>query len=182
MIRLFVALPLPEVAQASLAGLGAGIKGARWNPAENLHLTLRFIGDVEEPQCDDIAELLPLIEGARFILRIRGLGHFGDRRRARVLWAGTEANQAMNHLQARIEGLLCRAGVAPEGRKFSPHITLARLKGVSPSELAPYLHAHEGFWLPDVEIDRFNLYSSHLGHAGAIHRVEAEYPLGAGAA
>jgi 2'-5' RNA ligase len=177
MIRLFVAIPLPETVRDQLAGLCAGVRGARWNPPENMHLTLRFIGEVEEPSFADIAGVLSMIEARAFPLRFRGVGQFGDRRRARVLWAGVAGSEPLRALRGRIEGLLQRAGIAPEGRRYSPHVTLARLKATRPAHVAPFLAAHGGFESTAFQADRFILYSSHLGQAGAIHTAEAEYPF-----
>ena len=177
MIRLFVAIPLPETVRDRLAGLAGGVRGARWNPPENMHLTLRFIGEVVEPDFADIAGLLSTIEAPAFPLRLQGVGQFGDRRRVRVLWAGVARSAALHALRDRIENLLQRTGIAPEGRRYNPHVTLARLKGTAPARVGPFLAAHGGFETPEFRAERFILYSSHLGQAGAIHTAEAEYPL-----
>ncbi|MDP6708847.1 MAG: RNA 2',3'-cyclic phosphodiesterase [Alphaproteobacteria bacterium] len=181
MIRLFVAIPLPEAVRSQLMSLCAGVRGARWSPQENMHLTLRFIGEVEEPELADIAGALSMVGGSAFPLVLKGVGQFGDRRRARVLWAGVAASEALLRLQRRTESQLQRAGIAPEGRRYSPHVTLARLNNVGLDRVAPFLVEHGRFETLPFEVDRFVLYSSHLGQAGAIHTPEAEYPLEAAA-
>ncbi len=180
MIRLFVAIPLPELVRDRLAGLSGGVRGARWTPPENMHLTLRFIGEVVEPDLTEIAGALSAIEAPAFPLRFQGVGQFGDRRRARVLWAGVARSGPLHALRDRIENALRGAGIVPEGRRYIPHVTLARLKETRPAHLAPFLAAHAAFETQDFEADRFILYSSHLGQAGAIHTAEAEYLLADG--
>jgi len=177
MIRLFVAVPLPLQVRQSLARISTGVPGARWTQPDNLHLTLRFIGEVREPKAHDIAEALSLVEGRPFQVRVRGVGQFGDRKRARVLWAGVEPQAEVQLLHTRIENKLKRIGLAPEGRKFQAHVTLARLKGASIDRVGRFLFDHAGFETPPFEVSGFSLFSSHLGQAGAIHSVEADYPL-----
>ena len=102
---------------------------------------------------------------------------FGDRRRARVLWAGVKPSQALMSLQSKSESAFVRAGLVPEPRKFHPHVTLARLKGTRTDRLVDYLEAHAGFFTPEFSVSEFLLYSSHLGRNGATYTVEANYPL-----
>ena len=182
MPRLFVALPLPEAVRLHLALLAGGVPGARWTTPENIHLTLRFLGDVGETAADDLADGLGMISAEPFSLRIAGLGQFGDRRRARVLWAGIETCGELLALRAVVESLVARLGFSPEGRRYSPHVTLARMKGLAPDRLAPFLEAHAGLALAPFAVDRFQLLSSHRGRERAHYRVEAEYPLGDGEA
>jgi 2'-5' RNA ligase len=170
MIRLFVAVPLPEDVRGSLAGITAGVPGARWTPVENLHLTLRFIGEVPEPDFHDIAEALSTIEGAPFSIRIKGVGQFGDRRRAKMLWAGIEPAEQVQLLRNRVENRLTRLGLEPEGRKYMPHITLARLKDSPVDRVGRYLFDNGRFETPFFEVARFALFSSHLGQAGGVNR------------
>lgn len=181
MIRLFVAIPLPLEVRRSLAGIAAGVPGARWTPVENLHLTLRFIGDVPEPDFHDIAEALSEVSGTPFWIHLKGVGQFGDRRRAKVLWAGVEPVAEVQLLRKRIENRLTRLGLSPEGRKFIPHVTLARLKASPVDRVGRFLFDNGRFATPPFEVSGFALFSSHLGQAGAIHSVEADYALMAAA-
>lgn len=179
MVRLFVALELPDELRARLAALEAGVQGARWVAPENLHLTLRFIGEVPEPEFQPIAEALAAVAGAPFQLGLKGVGQFGDRRRARVLWAGVAPADPVQRLRSGVESRLQRAGLAPEGRKFKPHVTLARLRDTPLDAVGNFLVDHGRFESPPFEVSSFALFSSHLGQAGAIHSVEADYPLAA---
>ena len=180
MIRLFVAIALPAAVRAALARLQCGVAGARWVVPENLHLSLRFIGEVDGETAQDVVDALERVDGVPFELSLGGVGHFGDRRRARVLWAGVRKSEPLAALRARVERALARAGLAPEGRRFSPHVTLARLKGVPVRELGPYLAANEPFRTEAFPVTGLVLFSSHLGHTGAQYRAEAEFPLTSG--
>lgn len=180
MIRLFVALDIPDGVRERLAGLCNGIPGVRWIGPENLHLTLRFIGEVEEPLLPEIDSALSAIRSPAFDLALDGVDVFGDRRRARVLWAGVRGSQSLSALQSKAESALVRAGLEPEARKFHPHITLARLNGLKPDRLVAYLQANAAFMTREFPIEEFVLYSSRLGRGGAIYTREAGYPLDAG--
>jgi len=177
MIRLFVAIDLPDEIRLRLAALCAGVPGAKWVRAENLHLTLRFIGEVDEAMAADIDESLARIRAPGFALMVTDLGHFGSRGRARVLWAGIETSPALRHLHDKIEAALVRTGLEPEGRKFTPHITLARLKDARLPRISAFLAGNGPFRAGPFAVDRFRLYSSHLARDGAIHTVEADYEL-----
>ncbi len=179
-MRLFVAIPLPEDVRHDLARLCAGVPGARWTPVENLHLTLRFIGEADGGQFHDIAAALGAVDGTRFGLQLATVGQFGDRRRARVLWAGVRPNQALDRLQARIESAVRRAGMAPEPRKFHPHVTLARLQGARGAQagrVGRYLIDHGAYQSGPFTATDFVLFQSFLGQAGAIHQPEVTFPL-----
>lgn len=177
MIRLFVAIELPEAVKAELARLGGGVPGAKWVGPENLHLTLRFIGEVDEDAATDIAAALDHIRAPAFDLVLSGVGQFSSHRSPRVLWVGVEKNQSLVHLNGKVESALVRAGVAPERRRFSPHITLARLGKASKPRINSFVSTNAMFAAGPVHADSFVLFSSFLGRNGAIHRPEAVYPL-----
>lgn len=177
MIRLFVALALPEAVRNRLAGLGGGIPGARWLDAGQMHLTLRFIGDVDEAVFDDVRLALGAVAAPGFELVLDGAGHFGGRRRPRTVWVGAAANPALSHLNARVEAAVVDAGLAPETRRFTPHVTIARLKGASAERVAAFLGDRGMFRDGPIAVRRFQLFSSHLSHSGAIYRIEEEYEL-----
>lgn len=177
MIRLFVALPLPEAVRGRLAALGAGVPNARWVSEGNMHLTLRFIGEVDETTAEEIHDHLTGVRGPRFDLRISGCGAFGDRQRVHTLWAGVEREPALVHLRDKVESAVVRAGRTPEGRRYSPHITLARLRDAPAERVQRFVQAHN--LLNEVmPIDRFVLFSSRLGHGEPVYAAVAEYPLG----
>src|SRR4051812_13408366 len=127
MIRLFVALPLPEDVTDSLLALEQGVPGARWSTREQLHLTLRFIGEVDGRDASAIDETLAAISAPPFTLQLKGVGAFGGKN-PRALWAGVAANEALIHLQRKIESTIQRLGFHAEKRKYTPHVTLARLR------------------------------------------------------
>jgi 2'-5' RNA ligase len=176
-MRLFVAIDLPADLRERLAALSNGIPGARWVAPENLHLTLRFIGEADGTQAQDIDAALTGLRAQSFPVTLAGLGRFGNGTKLRALWAGVEANPALERLQAKIEQALQRAGLPPEGRKFKPHVTLARFKNGSNVRLLGYLEAHSLFYAEAFEVRNFVLYSSFLSHNGAIYTPEAVYPL-----
>lgn len=176
--RLFVALDLPETVRLRLAGLARGIPGARWIAAEQIHLTLRFIGEVDGGLFDDVAEALRAVRGEPFPLRLYGVGHFPPSGPPRQLWAGVEKNPPLIALQRAIENALTAAGLEPERRKFVPHVTLARLNGAPLSRIAAFLSENGLFACDPFTVEAFNLYSSRLGNQGPSYRVEVCYPLG----
>ena len=136
MMRLFVALSLPEGVAAGLLALQGGVPGARWSTREQLHLTLRFIGEVDGRGAAAIDDALASIRAPRFTLQLKGVGEFGGKN-PRALWAGVRDESPVLHLQRKIESAVQRAGIQPEERKFSPHVTLARLRGAPVSASSP---------------------------------------------
>jgi 2'-5' RNA ligase len=176
MIRLFVALSLPDAVADRLAGMAGGIPAARWAEARNLHITLRFIGEVDEAQAADIDTALLGIHAAAFDLGLEGLGTFGGRV-AHTLWAGIPRLHALLHLQERVEAAMGRAGLVAEGRKYTPHVTLARCKASPPGRVQDFIARHSPFRVEPFAVERFHLYQSHLGHNGPDYRRLADYPL-----
>lgn len=176
-MRLFTALEIPRDLRARLALLGGGVPGARWLPAENLHLTLRFIGEVDPRMAEDIDAALAGIAAKPFSLSLTGLGVFGDKKSARVLWAGVERSEPLVALAGKIEIALQRAGLAPETRKFAPHVTLAKLKNPEKGRLRQFLESHGGFQSEAFPVTRFVLFSSFTGHEGAHYTPERYYIL-----
>ncbi len=181
MIRLFVAIPLPGDVRERLGLLAGGIPGAKWVEPANLHLTLRFIGEVEEPVVAEIAAALETIEAAPFTIELDGMGDFGSGKRLRALWAGVARNEALKNLHARIESALVRVGLEPERRRFTPHVTLARLKGAPAARARRFIAENGAFRAGPIPVAGFSLYSSFLSRNSAIHDPVAEFPLvGAG--
>lgn len=177
MQRLFVAIDLPLPVKRELAGICLGLPGARWVADEQIHLTLRFIGEVDLGRVQDIREVLAEIHRPAFALHLVGLGVFPPRRQPHVLWAGVEPVEPVVALRNRVESLLVGLGLTPEGRKFSPHVTMARLRDTPVAGLTSYLAGNALFTSSEFEIDAFHLYSSVLTRKGAIHQLEASYPL-----
>ena len=177
MIRLFVALGLPAAVCDRLALVRAPSPHARWVPPENMHITLRFIGEVEPPVATEIDTQLARVDAPAFEMNLTGLGTFGSRGRLRALWAGIENTALLIHLQAKIESACGRAGLLPESRKFHPHVTLARCKNAREELAAEFVATYQGFDLPAIPVDRFFLFSSRMGRSGAVYATEAVYPL-----
>ena len=177
MIRLFAGLALPEPHRLRLMGLCAGVPGARWVRPESFHLSLHFIGDIEEGVADDVDSALAMVAAPSFSLALQGAGVFGKTDKARVLWAGVMPNPALIQLQARVESALARAGLAAEPRRFSPHVTLARLRRAPAARVEQFIVDHAQFRAEPFPVEQFILYSSFLSSSGAIYTREAAYAL-----
>ncbi len=177
MIRIFIAIDLPGSVKQEIARLCCGLPGARWVQPEQLHLTLRFIGEVDGGMFRDIRAGLSEIVVAPFSLQLDGVGFFPPRGRPRVVWVGLRQSNELQRLRNRLESCLVGLGLEPEKRKFAPHITLARLKNTPPVKVGRFLENHNLFLSRPWTVDEFFLYSSRLGRNGAIHRIEAGYPL-----
>lgn len=178
MPRLFTALEIPRHVGASLAMMRGGLPGARWIDPENYHLTLRFIGDIDDALARDIAGLLGRVQRRPFELRLDGLASFGGRK-PRALVAPANPVAPLMELQAEHERLLQRLGLEPEGRKYTPHVTLARLRESSSRQVADYLSARAHYRSSPFEVSRFVLFSSRASVGGGPYVVEADYPLAA---
>src|SRR5271167_2084536 len=176
MPRLFTGLEIPRHIGESLAMMRGGLPGTRWIDPENYHLTLRFIGDIDDALARDIAGLLGRVERAPFELRLDGLSSFGGRK-PRAVVASVAPVAPLIELQAELERLLQRLGLEPEGRKYTPHVTLARLRDSSSRQVADYLSARGHFRSSSFEVSRFVLFSSRASSGGGPYIVEADYPL-----
>jgi RNA 2',3'-cyclic 3'-phosphodiesterase len=177
MPRLFTALELPETVVSQMALMRGGVVGARWLEPEDYHITLRFVGDIDARAARDIAETLADIRRPKAHVRFDGLSWFGgDKPRAIV--ARVKADPALMDLQAEQERRLRRIGIEPETRKFTPHVTLARLRGVGQRGIADYLAARGALQADAFTAERFVLYSARDGFGGGPYVVEAAYPLG----
>ena len=177
MLRLFTGLELPEEVVGQLALMRGGVVGARWLEPEDYHITLRFIGDIDARVARDIDEILGDIRRPEAPIRFEGLSWFGgDKPRAIV--AKVKADPALVDLQAEQERRLRRIGIEPETRKYTPHVTLARLRGASQTAVASYLALRGALIVDSFTAERFVLYSAREGSGGGPYVVEAAYPLG----
>jgi RNA 2',3'-cyclic 3'-phosphodiesterase len=176
MPRLFTGLEIPSALAGELAMLRGGLSGARWIDAENYHLTLRFIGDIDEATARDVRSCLERIRLPPFTVTIEGLSSFGGAK-PRALIARAKPVPRLVELQAQQDRLIRRTGVPPEGRKFIPHVTLARLRAASCAAVAEYLASRGGFFSRHFEATRFVLFSSKASTGGGPYIVEAAYPL-----
>jgi 2'-5' RNA ligase len=178
MPRLFTGLELPAEIGQSLAMLRGGVPGARWIDPENYHVTLRFIGDIDDAMAHEVADMLGQVHRDGFQLRIDGLSSFGGRK-PRALVAAVGPSPAVMELQAEHERLMQRVGLEPEGRKFTPHVTLARLRDTSSRQVADYLATRGAYRSASFPVSRFVLFSSRASVGGGPYVVEAAYPLAA---
>ncbi|MEJ0025153.1 MAG: RNA 2',3'-cyclic phosphodiesterase [Rhizomicrobium sp.] len=176
MQRLFVALSIPDTVAQSLALLQAGVPGARWQTREQLHLTLRFIGEVDGRDAAAIHDALSGIVAPAFTLELHGVGEFGTKH-PHALWAGVRPNEALLHLQKKIETAIQRAVLAAERQKYTPHVTLARLRGTPVGRVLDYLTDHALYSSTPFPVAGFILYSSVLTSDGSIYRAEQAYRL-----
>jgi 2'-5' RNA ligase len=176
MPRLFTGIEIPAEIGERLALLRGGLPGARWIDRENYHLTLRFIGDIDMRAAEEVADALSRVGRAGFALRIDGVGSLGTRKPHAVV-ATVEGSRALVELQAEHERLIQRIGLPAEQRKFTPHVTLARLRGAHPSDIATYLSLRGGFTAGPFPVTRFVLFSSRDSVGGGPYVVEEAYPL-----
>lgn len=176
MLRLFVGIGFPPELKLRLSLLCSGIPGARWVDPGNLHLTLRFIGEISEDVAADVDEALARLRARRCLLQLAGTGVFGGDR-PRNLWVGVERNPELVALRDKIEHALTRAGLPPEPRKFAPHVTLARLNNPPHDKVAEFLAAHAAFRAEPLPVEAFSLIASYQTKAGSIYEDQADYPL-----
>lgn len=177
MPRLFVAIALPDQAAGCLQPICQGLPGARWVGEDGFHLTVAFIGDVERPTAEAAERALGLVSAASFDLSLSGLGVFPLRGPPKVLWAGVAPCPELLALRRAVRSRLDRSGVPVDRRRFSPHVTLGRLRQTPADVLERHLHAWGGLAGPRWPVRHFELFESVLGHGGAVHRAQAAYML-----
>lgn len=176
MPRLFTALEIPRHAAMSLSLLRGGLPGARWIDVENYHITLRFIGDVDNRTADEIVDRLDRIDRPEFELELNGIGAFGSKK-PHSIWAGVTPAPEMFALQAEIERICQRIGLSPDPRKFTPHVTLARLKSSRLDDVVHYLAGRGNFQTAGFVVPRFVLLSSRDSVGGGPYLTEEAFPL-----
>lgn len=177
MLRLFVALELPQAVRDRLAMLQGGVPAARWVRPDNLHLTLRFIGEVDSGVAQDIDTALGRVHAPAFAIAIDGVGSFGTPKRPRALWAGMQPCPPLQFLHDKVDRAVVAAGLAPDDRKFRAHVTLARFKESPGPRLARWLGDNAMLRIGPIAVGHFVLYQSHLAGEGAIYQPLAHYPL-----
>ena len=176
-MRLFIALSLPDGVIARLAILCSGIPGANWVAPENMHITLRFIGEVDEPTAEEINYVLSQLDEEAFSLEIGGLDIFGRGSHPHALWVAVKPSPKLLHLQSKIESTLVRAGLPPEGRKFTPHVTLARLHRPDVGRVQSFIEGNNLFHAGPFGVSQFTLFESRTGNGGPVYVPLADYPL-----
>jgi RNA 2',3'-cyclic 3'-phosphodiesterase len=176
MPRLFTALEVPRDAALSLSLLRGGLPGARWIDTENYHITLRFIGDIDSHMADDIAYALDKVSRSSFSMSLSGVSCFGGKKPHSV-FAGVAPSAGLLQLQAEQERICQRLGLGADPRKFTPHVTLARLKNSAPEQVAHYLTGRGDFSTLPFKVARFVLMSSKDSVGGGPYIIEEAYPL-----
>ena len=175
MHRLFIAIRPPREIRERLLGTMGGVQNARWQSDDQLHLTLRFVGEVDRHQAEDVAATLGSIRHGPFPICLSGVGSFGRHGKG-ALWAGVAPHQELKALHKKLDQSLVRVGFSPENRAYHPHITTARLgRGAGPAE--PYIERWAGLTSEPFAVDRICLYESSLGSEGARYRIVERYPL-----
>jgi 2'-5' RNA ligase len=178
-MRLFVGIGVPAGLGERLAILSGGLPGARWVAPENMHLTLRFIGEMSRGDAEDIDEMLAAISAPGFDLHLQGVGTFGQGAKARAIWVGVMASDPLDFLQAKVESAVVRAGQPAEGRKFVPHVTLARFAGktADPNRIQRFIEGNSLFRAGPWTVDHFTLFESQMGKGGSVYTPLADYDL-----
>ncbi len=175
MPRLFTGIELPEDVVWRLSMLRAGLSGAHWIDPDNYHITMRFAGDISDAAANDFAAALADVRFDSFDIELCGLGSFGGNK-PRAIWAAVKPSAALTLLQKAHERAARIAGLPPEARNFVPHVTLGRLRNVSPYALAEYLARFGGFFTQPFEVRQFVLFSSRPNQGGGPYLVEEGYP------
>lgn len=176
MHRLFVAVRPPAAIREQLLSIMGGIEGARWQNGAQLHLTLRFIGEVDRHGAQDIAAALGGISGAPFAIALNSVGVFNRRGRVEALWAGVTPHDELKGLHNKIDRACHSVGFPPDQRAYLPHITLARFKrSAGPAD--NFLSLHAGLSSAFFQIDQFGLFESELGREGAVYHLVERYRL-----
>jgi 2'-5' RNA ligase len=177
MIRLFAAIAVPGDIAEGLIRRQQGLPGARWRTPEQMHITLRFAGEVPQNVAQDLDAELSRVPGKPFDLELQGAGSFGEGEEVRAVWAGVAESEPLRLLASRCEAAARRAGIRPESRNFKPHVTLAYLKRADPARVGAWVQGHNLLHSPPFRVDRFGLYSSWTSPDGSRYELEREYLL-----
>lgn len=175
-MRLFVALSIPDDVAQSLTLLQGGVPGARWQSRDQLHLTLRFIGEVDGRDARALDDALTGLDAPAFDLQLHAVGQFGNKQ-PDSLWAAVRKNELLTHLQRKVDTAIRRVGQPQDAHKFTPHVTLARLRHPDLDKTREWLSHHALYTSGEFPVDAFHLYSSKLTSDGSIYRIEQSYDL-----
>lgn len=175
-MRLFVALSIPDDVAQSLMLLQGGVPGARWQSRDQLHLTLRFVGEVDGGDARALDDALAGIDAPAFDVQLHGVGQFGNKQ-PHSLWMGARSNDLLDHLQRKVDAAIRRIGQPQDAHKFAPHVTLARLRHPDTEKVITWLTQHALATSSEFGIGEFHLYSSKLTSDGSIYRIEQSYDL-----
>jgi 2'-5' RNA ligase len=180
-MRLFVALALPDTVAQSIMLIQGGVPGARWQAREQLHLTLRFIGEVDGRDAAMLDDAVAGIIAPAFSLQLHGVGQFGNKQ-PHALWAAARRNEALEHLQRKVDTAIRRVGQPPStgdkyAHKFTPHVTVARMRNPEGGKVIEWLTHHALYTSAEFPVGAFCLYSSRLTSDGSVYAIEQQYPL-----
>jgi 2'-5' RNA ligase len=178
MSRLFVGIDLPEWIDDVLEGLCAGVPGARWEGRDKFHVTLRFLGDVQGRKVGTIEDRIAALRHPAFRVALRGIGFFPPRGQPRALWVGLEPEEPVRHLKQAVDRALAGLDLPIDGRRFSAHVTLARLRGTPAERVVRYMAERALFRSDGFDVTSFQLFSSVLSPGGSKYGIEASFPLG----
>ena len=176
MRRVFVAIAMPLEVSLQLEKLQRGLAGARWVRPDGFHLTLAFLGKVDEDRLEDVDSALNEARGKKFELRLAGLGHFGDED-PRAVWAAVQPSDPLNALQKRVQTSLRQARFSPDAKRFTPHVTLGRLNYTPPDKLGRYIARHGLFSAGPFQVTEMTLFESLLSDQAAIYQPLETYSL-----
>ena len=176
-MRVFVAIPLPVDIRASLSSLCHGVPGANWTSSDNMHITLRFLGEITEDEARDLDDELSSIEFPVFDLTYRGFGCFDKRGNVHTLWAALDPSEKLERLFEKIESATVRSGLEKARRKFKPHTTLARFRHVADSEIGLFMESRNPFSTESFPAQSICMYQSLRMHDGPRYEVLSKYPL-----
>lgn len=174
--RLFIGIHPPEHVREALLDIMEGVEGARWQDADQLHLTLRFVGEVETPVANDLAAELARVSGPPFALSVAGVGTFERKGLPTAIWARVPLAAELEGLRQKVERACESAGLGLESRRFTPHITLARLNRSS-GDVGAWLASCGDLRAGPWNVEGFKLFESHLGRDGAEYEAAASYSL-----
>ena len=180
MIRLFIGLEVPKKVKEQLMSLDKNLTGALWKSADKLHLTLSFVGNVEEPLAEELIRELRFIRFSAFHLSLKEIGYFATGDIPHHLWAGIDEDKALRELQEKVEAVVRKLGLGDRDKfKFHPHVTLAKLQGTSLSDVMDYISKNNLFHSDLFLVESFSLFSSHAKEAGEgkYYKIEEQYPL-----
>jgi RNA 2',3'-cyclic 3'-phosphodiesterase len=176
MMRLFTGVELPPDVALDLKIMQGGVLGARWIDAQSFHITLRFIGDIDDSLGREVAFALERLDMRPFALTIRGIGVFGGNKPHAII-AHVEENAELRRLQLSQERMCQSLGLEPETRKFIPHVTLARLRDADPQDLRNFVESHALYRSKPFVVEGFNLFSSRPSRGGGPYAVEESYAM-----
>ena len=176
MPRLFTGLEVPEDIAFELNLLQGGVWGARWMEAQDYHITLRFIGDIEERLAHEIRMRFESVEARPFTIQLKGVGAFGGND-PHTIYAGVAESAEIRRLQSTLERHCQLLGLPPEGRKFTQHVTLARLRSPNVANVQEFLARQNLFISRPFEVSQFVLFSSRPSRGGGPYGVVEAYEL-----